>query len=1129
MRKNFKQISLMLSLVLCLAAMAFGQSTTGSIEGELKDAQGAVLPGATVSVKSTGTTTGYSRTVTTGDNGYFIIPNVPVGNYEVTVTKTGFADQKVTVTVTLDRSARVDTALAVGGTTANVEVTSDENITIDPSESKLQTNITSQLFNALPKGTTFTSLLKAAPNVRPESLSGGFQVDGASGSENVFIIDGQEVTNFRTGLLNANNNLPFELIQEVQIKSTGFEAEYGGATGGVVTVVTQGGNDQWHGNFGASFTPQKLQGVPHSRQNRFSNASANFGFTPGFEYYKIERNGGVGFFPVAKINGPILKGKVWFSAIYAPQINELSSNVPFYTSPNGSTLDPLGRFTPSADPATRVKRDTQTFNFKRITQEAFVRLDAQPIQKLRLFGSFLWNPIIDEGYASVGTNLGINAYGLTNFSTVNPGGRVGTQADLLNSQGGRQNSNSVNMQATLTPTNNTVVNVRFGRSFLNEKLGSYNIPNITQYQCSTSSFFTGEAGINAPSGQSVTPAQAGCIRGFVDFPSNYQIAYDVSTRRTFDADAAFVGINLLGRHNFKFGYQYNGIFNTTDQGYRDTGTVILGYGRNCANIGGGYTGSVDATAVGCGYIQRFGTKGSASSASNSLFVQDSWQIASRLTLNIGVRGEVEDVPSFVAANPGIHFGWGDKIAPRFGVSFDVLGNAKLKAFASYGWFYDRFKYELPRGSFGGDFYRRDWFDITPARGLSYSNYTYANILGSHPDPIGGEGCVGAIIRPGAYSICQVDFRISSNSGAGLVNGAVDPDLKAARQSEYTFGLEYQLMKNLIVSGRYSHKNVDRAVEDVGAVNATGSEAYVIGNPGFGLACEVATSFGTPCTKAQRKYDAVEIRADKRLSNHFFFNASYTWSRLFGNYSGLASSDELTGSAGRTSPNVSRYFDLPFEPYTIAGQANNGLLATDRPHVFKAYGGYDYEWSKSNTTAISFFTTAQSGTPLTSYITYLGIPIVFDKRGDLGRTKPVYTTDLGIDHKYRFGRDDRVIFQPYVNILNLFDRQSEITRQNLVSLDSISNTLLRQGNCPATLCTGGLAPYTLLFQAGGGAAVQAAIKNYLLGWNATRPIAQGGPLLMPDATNAAARQLNTYNTPTNWTTPREIRFGARLFF
>ena len=94
---------------------------------------------------------------------------------------------------------------------------------------------------------------KIAPNVRPEPLSAGFQVDGASGAENVFNIDGQEVTNFRTGQLNASNNLAFPLVQEVQIKSTGYEAEYGGATGGIIQVITSGGNDEWHGNFGANF------------------------------------------------------------------------------------------------------------------------------------------------------------------------------------------------------------------------------------------------------------------------------------------------------------------------------------------------------------------------------------------------------------------------------------------------------------------------------------------------------------------------------------------------------------------------------------------------------------------------------------------------------------------------------------------------------------------------------------------------------------------------------------------------------------------------------------------------------------------------------------------------------------
>ena len=1095
MTKNLRFISLAISLLFCFVTLpVFAQETTGSIEGTVRDQNDAVVPGISVTVQSTGATTGFNRTVSTDDNGFFIVSSLPVGNYRVTVAEAkGFKGANYDTTVVLGKTSPANFKLEVGSGTSVVDVTGDESAIIDATESKLTTNITKQVFDALPKGTTFTSLLKTAPNVRNEPLAGGFQVDGASGAENVYVIDGQEVTNFNTGTLNTNNNIPFELVQEVQIKSTGFEAEYGGATGGVINVVTAGGNNQWRGNFGISFQPSKLQGAARPILQRFSNAStATNQAANGFEYFKAAKLGGTSYFPVANLSGPVIKDKVWLSATYAPQLFDTTAAVPFFVDPN--QVDAQGRNIPSADPGVRRLQSTQNFNYKFKVEEAFVRLDAQPTSKLRMYGTFLWNPIIEQGASLgyAGTVL-TPAFGLTNLASVNPSGPIVSAEDFYNNQGGRQNANNINAQVSYSATNNLILNFRGGRSFLNQKLQSYGLPNALRYVCSVQG-----APQNVPG--------SSCNQGFSNFPSNFQNAYDTSYRTTFDADANLVGVNLGGRHNLKFGYQYNGISNDVNQGYRDSGIVVLFYGlalnQLCCNI------TPTPGNLGAGYIQRFQTIGKASSSSQSFFVQDSWQIANRLTLNVGLRAEVEDVPSFSENNPGIKFGLGDKLAPRLGFAFDVFGDGKSKIFGSYGWFYDRFKYQLPRGSFGGDFFRRDWFEILPTRGAAYSSYTRGNILGTgFPDPIGGTDCdSNTPIVPNGYAVCNQDFRIPSNSGLGIeTSGAVDPNLKAARQSEYTFGFEHQLFKSMAISARFTHKKVDRAIEDIGLPNAGGSEAYIIGNPGYGLACEVATDNDFQCTKAQRDFKALEVRVDKRLSNSWFFNASYTLSRLYGNYSGLASSDE----AGRTSPNVNRFFDLPFLGYTASGEPDNGRLATDRPHVFKAYGGYIFDWfgNKANSTDLSFFTTIQSGTPLTTNWNFYQVAsAVLFSRGDLGRTATFTETDFSIKHTYKFGRDARFAFQPYLNIRNLFDEDSELGRQTLYNVSNMTAATLVRGGCPAAVCSNEFTAIQRIFNGG--------ITQYVVAdVNA----------------NPSARLRNDYNLPNLFQAPREVRFGFRLFF
>lgn len=1068
--KNFKFISVALTIVLCFSAIAFGQGTSGSIEGTVTDSTGAVIPGATVMVESTGSTAGFNRTVTSDSNGYFILARVSPGTYKITIEGTGFAKSERNVTVVVDKAANASATLNPAGGTATVDVIGDSAVTIDTTDTKIDTNITKEIIDALPKGTTFSSLLKIAPNVRPEGIGGGFQIDGASGSENVFVIDGQEVTNFNTGTLNTTNNLPFELLQEVQVKSTGFEAEYGGATGGVINAVTAGGNNQWRGNLGISFQPSKLQGRPNQILNAYGSNSGEF------DYFQPPKDGGTNFFPVASLSGPIIKDRLWGLVSYAPQIFETNRTKDYFDVSN---------------PARQVIL-TESYDARTKVEQAFTRVDAQPFSSLRVFGTFLWNPQINDG--------NVPGAGLT---VGNPPLTVAQYA----ARGGRNNSNAWNTQATWAPLNWLVANFRAGKNFRNQKGASYGLTSGQRFAVSTGSPLDPCTDIMFP-----TPRTEQC-RGF-NTGSNSLTNFDVATRTTYDADVSFVGVNAGGRHNIKVGYQLNQLYNNVDSGYTSAGYLLLYYGRPITV----YTGNrvtptpmcdftqvinpTDNCSLGTARMVRIGTFGEASSDNTAIYAQDSWTINDRLTINFGFRIENELVPSFGDPNTtvDIKFGWGDKPAPRFGVAYDLTGDGKTKIFGSYGWFYDRFKYQLPRGLFGGQTFQDAFAEILPSRGFSPFDYTLGNILGGRGIIPGGE-C--PLSNPTGYALCELDRRVPSNTeGADPFAGAgaVDPNLKAMRQSEYTFGVERELGNNFVLAARFTHKQLDRAIEDIGAFNEQGSEAYVIGNPGLGLACEISMTSGLPCTKAQREYDAVEIRLDKRAAK-YFFNASYTWSRLFGNYSGLASSDEL----GRNSPNVNRFFDLPMLGWTANGEPDNGPLATDRPHVFKAYGGYSLNWSgrTTNVTNFSAFTTIQSGTPLTTiYSLYsVGTSILFG-RGDLGRTEVFTSTDLNISHRYRFGRDNRFTLEPFIDFINVFDERNETTRSTSFG-GNITSTQLAANGC--TTCTGEVATFQTIFNGG----IEQFVLNY---YNAN-----------PTATN------NVYNQTNGYQTGRSVRFGFKFRF
>src|SRR5205814_2100090 len=111
-----------------------------------------------------------------------------------------------------------------------------------------------------------------------------------------------------------------------------------------------------------------------------------------------------------------------------------------------------------------------------------------------------------------------------------------------------------------------------------------------------------------------------------------------------------------------------------------------------------------------------------------------------------------------------------------------------------------------------------------------------------------------------------------------------------------------LSRSMSIGVRYTHKWLDRTIEDSGINVPNVGEVFFIANPGFGVAEQILPKPAPPMPKAQRDYDGVEFRLIKRMANRWYLNTSYLYSRLFGNYGGLASSDEN----GRNAPNVDRY-------------------------------------------------------------------------------------------------------------------------------------------------------------------------------------------------------------------------------
>ncbi|MGB8510455.1 MAG: carboxypeptidase regulatory-like domain-containing protein [Pyrinomonadaceae bacterium] len=1074
------------------APFASAQETTGNIQGTVKDPAGAVVTGATVTV--TGSQRSYDAT--TNEGGEYNVNQLPPGRYIVTASASGFGSVKrEDVPVELGRTLQVNFDLTIAGTAETVNVTAADEAILDVTSTKTATNITQEKINLLPKTLRFSSVIEVATGVRNEVKGGGFQIDGASGSENVFVVDGLEVTRVREGTLGLTKNIPFDFVKEVQVKSAGYEAEFGGATGGVINVVTRSGTNDFHGearlevgldNLNASDRPgrrfDRLRAAAPVTPTAAQLAAGvqPRSFVPEYFTNNDRKDDFRVIAPAFNLGGPILKNKLWFYSSYAPQFEHTNRNIRLISQVNpgatvGGVISRNGSIT---------QLDRRTIEYTNKYDYLMTRLDFSPWQKLSINVTGINSPVEAHGPTA------LQAFETTSATT------FGNLRFPL--QGGYTPSNQISGTVNYSITPNLVVSGRLGRTYLNDKGTNYDVPTGPVYIIQSACAFTG-----CPVGSTST-GNPGPIS------TNSQTLFDITTRKSLYLDATYTKRLFGQQHQIKGGYQRNQLANNVDTGLAG-GQIQFFYGTPAP-----VTGSPTGTFGYYNTIQQ-GTKGKAQSNNQGLYIQDAWQVHPRVTLNLGVRVEKEFVPAFpldATGHPGldishlavdplapISFGWGDKIAPRLGAAWDVFGTGKLKIYGSYSVFYDTMKYELPRGSFGGDIQIQTYRALDT---LDFRSISLANL-------------------PGRV-LFQRDERVPSlfrqTNAAGKSVSPVDPNLLPIREHEFTIGTDYTVGRDMVISGRFTRKQLDRAIEDIGipfvGSDGTVNEVFQIGNPGFGTSVSEFTDFGLPATpKAVREYTGFEIRVDKRFSNNYYINASYLRSKLFGNYSGLASSDET----GRNAPNVNRYFDLPTIAYDGFGNLSNGRLATDRPNTFKAFGAYRFNYgflARRMETELGFSQFLYQGTPITTVVnietvgTVDGVsdfaPSFVNGRGDLGRT-PVYTqTDALIRHKVFLTEGVSLNFT--FNVLNLFNEANVLDR---------SGALIRTNQTAVTASN----EYNRSIA---NAVYEAPTYN-----QAVALFLRSNGDYRNHIANFAANQNPFYNKPTTFQGPRNARFSVGVQF
>jgi hypothetical protein len=1024
---------------------AQSSNTAGALRGVLKDkATGEVAVGATV-VATSPALVG-EQVVITDDNGQYFISSLPPGVYTLTIYYNDKPFSRGNVLIQVGKEAVVNVTVdssagKAGGETIVIQGSAP---IIDQGSTKTGQTITDDYTRNIPTGRTFAAVLGSAAGSQSDRY--GTSIAGSTSSENVFVVEGINTTD--TGFGGVSSNLPNEFIQETEVISGGYNAEFGRATGGIVNVVTKQGSNEFRGSVYGYFKPGGL----YSAAERIQREGSSIDFADNTDYqYDFG----------AEVGGPIIKDKLWFHVGFNPSLagTTRTRTIQQQVDKNGDGIpdkDPDNGLTIREQIASRdVSTSLQTYFY---TAKINGAINQNNQFQISAFG----NPRTGTSPLSVTRNpdykifnVEDGAYDLAGkfTSKLNEGK---TQVDAVIGFHRQLGNNTVANDAQDLPT----AQYSYTRSLYdfvslegeqNIAKCQDNVPGdmypgiqncpVTSYRSQGIGFFEQRTNDRLSGVLAVT--QRVKAAGYHTFKAGLD-----AEQATYDSHKAFTGGAFMARRaNTSTGapgrWQVQQFLqidrNLNAQELMDPTMVNLNDQQFlCANDRAICEVSVN------------GYSADTTNVNYAAFLQDSWQIRPNLTFNAGLRwenqsGYVADALKGTVSSegeiiPDKAYELTNEVAPRLGFIYDPTSEGKSKIFGHWGRFYESVPMDLNVRAFGGEINR-------------FSNFNQNRRL---PDAQGYDPNCDVDFTPGdpnlATRILSCPDRVTSFT-LGETPEFVTPGLKGQYTQELILGAEYEFVPDLKFGINYIHRTLPRVIEDV---STDGGTSYLITNPSEDYSKEatklreqaaVLMMSSNPQDKALaevyntradnmdfiktydkpiRDYDALQLTATQRPTKKSLLIASYTYSVQRANYAGLFSTE-----TGQLDPNITSLYDLPDLMANRYG--NSGL---DRPHNFKIDGFYQFDLKQYGvlTTGVSF--RAQSGiahNALAAHPIYGSDESYVLPRGAVPRSPVTTNTDVHLSYGYRINKN--MLAEGFIRFFNLFNQQDELSVDETYTLDN----------------------------------------------------------------------------------------------